>query len=281
MRLLGAHMSIAGGVDKAIERGQSIGCAAIQIFVKNNNQWYSKPLGKEEIERFIKLQKQSGIFMFAHTGYLINLASPNTDTHNKSIKSMLDELNRCEVLKLPFAALHPGSHMGQGEEEGLKKIAKSLDSIFKSTKGYKVKILLETTAGQETNLCYKFWHIKEIMDRVSNNNRLGVCFDTCHAFAAGYDIKSRDGYERTWKDFKEVIGLKKLMAFHLNDSKSELGSRIDRHEHIGKGTLGKEAFAMLLNDKRFKDLPMVIETPKDPEMKLDQMNLRTLRHLIR
>lgn len=281
MRLLGAHMSIAGGVDKAIERGQSIGCTAVQIFVKKNNQWFSKPLEKDEIERFIKLQKETGIFMFAHAGYLINLASPDKDTYNKSMNSMLDELKRCESLKLPFIVLHPGSHRDQGEEKGLKKIAESINKLFNLTKGYKVKILLETTAGQGTNLGYKFEQIAKLLELAEEPDRLGVCFDTCHSFAAGYDIKSKEGYKKTWEEFDRIIGFKKLMAFHLNDSKREFGSRVDRHEHIGKGTLGKESFEHLLNDKRFKDRPMVIETPKDPEMNFDRMNLKHLRSLIR
>ena len=196
------------------------------------------------------------------------------------MKSMLEELQKSETLKLPYLVLHPGSHVGEGEEKGLKKIAQSLDSLFKKTKGYKVKVLLETTAGQGTNLGYKFEQLAELFDRVSNSNRLGVCFDTCHSFAAGYDIKSKEGYKKTWEEFDKVIGLKKLMAFHLNDSKLGLGSHRDRHEHIGKGTLGKEAFRMLLNDRRFKDIPMVLETPKDPEMKLDKMNLKVLRALL-
>ena len=279
MRLLGAHMSTAGGVDKAIERGRSIGCTAIQIFVKNNNQWFGKPLAKAEINHFIELQLETKIFVFAHAGYLINLASPDAGTHGKSMKSMLDELERCEALKIPFIVLHPGSHMDQGEEAGIKKIVKSLDALFKSTKDFKVKILLETMAGQGTNLAYKFEQIKSMLDQSEFPKRLGVCFDTCHSFAAGYDIKSKAGYEKTWEEFDKIIGLKHLMAFHLNDSKQELASRRDRHEHIGKGELGKEAFRMLLHDKHFKDLPMVLETPKDPEMKLDIMNLKFLRAL--
>lgn len=280
MRLLGAHMSTAGGVDKAIERGQSIGCTAIQIFVKNNNQWFGKPLDEEEIERFLRLQKETGIFVFAHAGYLINLAGPDPSNHDKSMKSMLEELEKSEALKLPFVVLHPGSHVGSGEEAGIKKVIKSLDGLIKSTSGYKVKILLETTAGQGSNLGYKFEHIAEMIAQAKDHHRLGVCFDTCHSYAAGYDIKTKEGYRKSWEEFDKLIGINKLMAFHLNDSKGDLGSRKDRHEHIGKGTLEKEAFKLLLNDKRFIDLPMVLETPKDPEMKLDKMNLKMLRGMI-
>jgi len=278
--LLGAHMSIAGGVDKAIERGKLLGCTAIQIFVKNNNQWFNKPLDKEEIERFKALRKETGIFVFAHTGYLINLASPAPDNYEKSMKSMLEEFEKCEALQIPFIIMHPGSHGGAGEEEGIKKSAAAIDLLFKTTRSYKVKLVLETTAGQGSALGYKFEHFAAWLDLVDDAKRLGVCVDTCHVYAAGYDIKSIDGYEKTWQEFDKMIGLDKLTAFHLNDSKRELGTRVDRHEHIGKGELGEKAFAQLLNDKRFKDLPMVIETPKDPEMILDQMNLKLLRSLI-
>ena len=279
MRLLGTHVSTAGGVDKSIERGKELGCTAIQIFVKNNNQWFGRPQTEEEIKLFLKTQKESGIFVFAHAGYLINIASPNLDLHEKSLKSLIDELIRCEALGLPFIALHPGSHLQQGEEEGIKKAVKTLDAAFQETKGSKVKILIETTAGQGTNLGYKFDQIAEILRLSKHPDRLGVCFDTCHSFAAGYDIKSKEGYNSTWKEFDRIIGIKNLMAFHLNDSKGDLGSRKDRHEHIGKGFLGIEAFKMLLNDPRFKDLPMVLETPKDKENKFDQMNLAILRKL--
>ena len=280
MRLLGAHMSIAGGVDKAIERGQSIGCTAIQIFVKNNNQWFSQPLPKEEISRFIKLQKQTGIFVFAHAGYLVNLASTDPKNHANSMKSMVDEVERCETLRLPFIVLHPGSHLGQGEYVGIKNVVKNISGLFKSTRGYKVKILLETTAGQGTNLGRNFEELAGIIDGIKEPQRLGICFDTCHAYAAGYDIKSAAGFKQCWDEFDKIIGLEKLLAFHLNDSKTVGDSRKDRHEHIGQGTIGQGAFRLLLNDKRFENIAMVLETPKDPEMREDLMNLKLLRSLI-
>src|SRR3989338_132254 len=280
MRLLGAHMSIAGGVDKAIERGRSIGCTAIQIFVKNNNQWFSQPLPKEEISRFIKLQKQTGIFVFAHAGYLVNLASTDPKNHANSMKSMLDELERCETLRLPFIVLHHGSHLGQGEYVGIKNVVKNISGLFKSTRGYKVKILLETTAGQGTNLGRNFEELAGIIDGIKEPQRLGICFDTFHAYAAGYDIKSAAGFKQCWDEFDKIIGLEKLLAFHLNDSKTVGDSRKDRHEHIGQGTIGQGAFRLLLNDKRFENIAMVLETPKDPEMREDLMNLKLLRSLI-
>jgi deoxyribonuclease IV len=280
MRLLGAHMSAAGGADKAIERGAEVGCKAIQIFVKNNNRWFGKPLEQKEIDNFIKKQKETGIFVFAHTGYLINLAGPKPENHKRSIRSMLEELEKCEQLKIPFTVLHPGSYLDTSEEVGIKKIAKSLDALFKATKGYKVKVLLENTAGQGSSIGSKFKQLAQIINLSSNPNRLGICFDTAHAYAAGYDIKTKEGYKKTWDEFDQTIGINKLMAFHLNDSKQPLSSHKDRHEHIGKGTLGIEAFRMLLNDKRFTKLPMVLETPKDPDMKEDLMNLKVIKSLI-
>ena len=280
MRLLGAHMSIAGGVDKAIDRGMLLGCNAIQIFVKNNNQWFGKPLPDEDIKSFSAKRKDSGILVFGHTGYLINLASINPDNYEKSLRSMREELEKSEALKLPFIVLHPGSHGGQGEEEGIKRVAQSLNQLLKDTAGYKVKIALETTAGQGTGLGYKFEHFKQWFELVSSPERLGVCVDTCHIYAAGYDIKSKTGYKTTWDGFDKLIGFKYLLAFHLNDSKNILGSRVDRHEHIGQGTLGEQVFKRLLNDKNFDHLPMVLETPKDPEMNMDIMNLELLRRLI-
>ncbi len=272
-------MSIAGGVAKAIERGASLDCTAIQIFVKNNNQWFNAPLDKEAVKRFHALKKETGMFVFAHTGYLINLGTPNPEHYENSIKSMIEEFEKSEQLGLPFIVLHPGSHGGEGEEAGIKKVALSINTLFKATKGYKVKLALETTAGQGSALGYKFEHFARWFDLVDEPERLGVCADTCHIFAAGYDIRSKEGFERTWLEFDKVIGIKKLLGFHLNDCKKGLGSRVDRHEHIGQGELGKEAFRLLLNDKRLMSLPMVLETPKDPELALDKINLRVLRSL--
>jgi deoxyribonuclease-4 len=278
--LLGAHMSIVGGVDKALDRGLSIGCTAIQIFVKNNNQWFNQPLDEEEVARFIKLQKESGLFVFAHTGYLINLSATNPDNLEKSLKSLRQELDLAEILGLPFTVLHPGSHLGEGEELGLRKVAKNLKELLANTKGYKVKVLLETTAGQGTNLGYKFEHLAEILDLVSEPARTGVCFDTCHAFASGYELRTAEGYQATWDEFEKTVGIKNLLAFHLNDSQGDLGCKKDRHEHIGKGKLGLEAFRLLMNDERFIQLPMVLETPKDPDLTQDIENLKVLRGLI-
>lgn len=278
--LLGAHMSTAGGISQAIGRGEELGCTAIQIFVKNNNQWFNQPLAEDEIERFIKSKKETGMFVFAHTGYLINLGTQNPDHYEKSIKSMLEELEKSEQLRLPFIVLHPGSHGESDEEEGIERVAQSINALFKATAGYKVKLALETTAGQGSALGYKFEHFARWFDLVADTDRLGVCVDTCHIFAAGYDIRSESGYKKTWQEFDKLVGYNKLLGFHLNDCKKGLGERVDRHEHIGRGQLGLNAFGRLLNDKRFEPLPMVLETPKDPEGKLDRMNLKALRDLI-
>src|SRR3989339_162052 len=264
-RLLGAHMSIAGGFDKAIERGQSIGCTAIQIFVKSNHQWFGKPINQESINKFLKLQKESGMFVFAHAGYLLNLAAENPELHDKSIKSILEELEKCEQLHLPFLVFHPGSN--PNKEEGIKKVSKALNHLIKETKGYKVKLAIETTAGQGNSLGCKFENLAAWLNDVKEPARLGLCIDTCHMYAAGYDIKTDEGYKKTFNEFDKLIGIDKLLAFHLNDSKKDLNSRVDRHEHIGKGFLGKEPFARILNDKRFSNLPMVLETPKEEDLK--------------
>ncbi|MFH1386247.1 MAG: deoxyribonuclease IV [bacterium] len=266
MRLLGAHMSIAGGVDKAVERGLSIGCTAIQIFVKNNNQWFGKAP---------ELKTNPPIFIFAHTGYLINLATIKPENLENSLKSMRQELDFAEAIGLPFTVLHPGAHLGAGEDVGIGKVADNLKTLLKETSGYKVKVALENTSGQGSSLGYKFEHLAKLLELIGQPERMGVCFDTCHAFASGYDVK-----EKTWEEFDRIVGLKNLLAIHLNDSKGEQGSKKDRHEHIGQGKMGLEPFRLLMNDSRFDNIPMVLETPKDPDLKQDVMNLKLLRSLV-
>jgi len=278
---LGAHMSIAGGVDRAILRGQSIGCETIQIFTKNTNQWRAKPLAPGEIARFKQAREEAGINpVFGHTSYLINLGSPDEDLWQKSVDSFLLEMERCAALGLPYLVTHPGAHMGAGEDMGLRRISRALDEILARTDGSGITILLETTAGQGSNLGYRFEHLARLIEESAYPDRLGVCFDTCHAFAAGYDLRTPEVFHRTFEEFHTLIGIDRLKVIHLNDSRSDLGSRIDRHEHIGLGKLGLDAFRLLLNDPRFRDLPMVLETPKGPDMKEDVMNLATLRRLI-
>ena len=279
--LLGAHMSIAGGVGNAFTEGKKVDCDAIQIFTKSSRQWASKPYTKEEIELFHINRKQTGIgAVVAHDSYLLNMGSPYGALRARSVAAFIDELERCEVLGVTNLIAHPGSHVGAGELDGIKTIAKSLDEVHLACPRYGVKVTLEITAGQGSNLGYRFEQIGNMIDATKESDRLRVCFDTEHAFAAGYDIRTRDGYERTFSEFDEVIGIERLAAFHLNDSKKEFNSRVDRHEHIGKGFIGVEAFRMLMNDKRFWGLPMCLETPKGPDLKEDRENLELLRSLI-
>ena len=275
-------MSIAGGVGNALLDGKKVDCDAIQIFTKSSRQWASKPYSKEEIEQFVINRKETGITkVVAHDSYLLNLGSPDTALRVRSVAAFIDELERCEILGVTNLIAHPGAHVGAGEAEGIKTIAKSLDEVHTACPGYEVKITLEITAGQGSNLGYRFEQIGNIMDATKESDRLRVCFDTEHAFAAGYDLRTPEGYERTFSEFDEVIGLDRLAAFHLNDSKKEFHSRVDRHEHIGKGFIGVAAFGLLMNDKRFWGLPMCLETPKGPDLKEDRENLTLLRSLIK
>jgi len=277
---LGAHISIAGGVFNVFERAKNITANAIQIFTKSNNRWFSKPYSAKEIEEFHRLRKEFQPFaVFAHDAYLINLCSPNSEIEKKSIDAFIDELKRCDQLNLPYLVMHPGFHLGKGEKWGLNKIVENFNYISNKNPDSKVKILLETTAGQGTNLGYKFEQLEYILDNVECKEKFGVCVDTCHIFAAGYDISTESGYEKTINDFDKIIGLERIKVFHLNDSKKPFGSRKDRHQHIGRGEIGLEAFRCLLNDKRFSEIPMVLETPKDDDGNMDIENLKVLRGL--
>ncbi|MEK7783014.1 MAG: deoxyribonuclease IV [Candidatus Binatota bacterium] len=279
--LLGAHMSIAGGVDKALLEGKKVDCDVIQIFTKSSRQWAAQPYSKEEIQNFLTNQKETGIVtVIAHDSYLLNLGSPDEGLRKRSVRAFVDEMERCETLSIPYLIAHPGAHVGSGEEEGIKAIGRSLDEIHKACPGFKARIALEITAGQGSNLGYRFEQIRSMIDATEESDRLRVCFDTEHAFAAGYDIRAKEGYERTFGEFDEIIGIKLLAAFHLNDSKKEFHSRVDRHEHIGRGHIGVEAFRLLMNDQRFWGIPMCLETPKGPDLKEDIENLTTLRSLI-
>lgn len=279
MPLLGAHMSIAGGVEQALLRGKGIGCEAVQIFTKNARQWRAKPFTPEEVARFKRVQEATGLrAVFAHTSYLVNLGAANEELWRKSVESFVEEMDRCAALGLPYLVTHPGAN--PEEEAGLEKIRLALDEILQRTEGSGVMILLETTAGQGASLGHRFEHLAWLIRESKYPERLGVCYDTCHTFVAGYDIRTPAAYEETFARFDQVIGLKRLKAVHLNDSRGALGSRVDRHEHIGAGNLGLEAFRLLLNDPRFRDLPMVLETPKGPDLREDVENLRVLRSLL-
>ncbi len=275
-------MSIAGGVDKSIPLGKRVGCNTIQIFTKSSNQWKAKPLGDEEIARFHKNRKETGIdLVVAHDSYLINLGSPDDALWKKSIDAFIIEMERCECLEIPYLNTHPGSHMGEGERKGLKRIARAIDIIHSKTKGLKTRIAIEITAGQGTNLGYSFEQIAEIIKLAKRGDLLCVCFDTCHAFAAGYELRDKKSFKKTFEEFDRIIGLERLKVFHLNDSLKGLGSRVDRHQHIGKGEMGLEPFRLLLNNRRLSKIPMYLETPKGPDFQEDIENLKILRSLIK
>jgi deoxyribonuclease-4 len=277
--ILGAHVSIAGGVQNAPLNGRKIGCEAIQMFAKNQTQWLAKPFSEENLRGYKENLQTTGIGpVVIHDSYLINLCATNPELLRKSIEAFIDELQRAEALGVPYVVTHPGSHLGKGEEWGISRIAASLDEIHSRTPNFKVITLLETTAGQGTNLGYTFEQIAAMRDKVQESARVAVCVDTCHMFSAGYDLKSEQGYEDTWRRFADVIGLEHLKALHLNDSKKPHGSRVDRHEHIGEGSLGLDPFRRLLQDARFARLPGLLETPgEDDDFK---RNLTLLRSLV-
>jgi deoxyribonuclease-4 len=280
--LLGAHMSIAGGLHLAFARIRKVKGEALQIFLSNQRQWKTPPLTSEMIENFrLQWQKNQRMVVAAHDSYLINLAAPDQTTAEKSVTAFADELGRAAALGIPFLITHPGSHRGQGVEAGLERFVHNLDSAIRLSGTSTVAVLIETTAGQGTNLGSKFEEISFILKESHYRNRLGVCFDTSHAFAAGYDLRTPKTYTETFSLFDQIIGLQRLKFFHLNDSKRPLGSRVDRHEHIGKGEIGLKGFRLLLNDPRFHDHPMVLETPKGKDLKEDKKNLRVLRSLCR
>lgn len=280
--LLGAHMSNAGGVHRAVERGISIGCTTMQLFVKNNVQWEGKPLTEEDVSSYKKLLSESNIApVMVHDTYLINLCAKDKKILKKSRVALKEELDRSERLGVEYLNFHPGAHMGQGEVEGVKLIAESLNIIHEQTRGYKVKSVIEATAGQGTVLGYRFEQLQAIIDLVQDKNRMAVCIDTCHVFAAGYDIATEKGYEQTFREFDAVVRLDRLVAFHVNDSKRECGSRVDRHIHIGQGRIGLHGFRLLMNDPRFANIPKILETPKGPDMKEDVENMAMLRGLIK
>jgi deoxyribonuclease-4 len=279
--LLGAHESIAGGVDKALGLGRRAGCDVVQIFVKSPNRWAAKPLDEAEIAAFRAAVHETGIWpVFAHAPYLLNLATPDPALWARSVDALADDLVRCEQLGLPGLVIHPGSHMGSGEEAGLARIVAALDEAHTRLPGYGAQVWLEATAGQGAHLGYRFEQLRAMLDGVRAPERLGICFDTAHAFAAGYELRTREGYEATWAGFDAVLGLGRLRAIHLNDARKDLGSRVDRHAGIGQGMLGLDAFRMLLNDPRFRGLPMVLETDKGPDLAEDIENLRILRSLL-
>lgn len=278
---LGAHMSIAGGVENAVLSGHSVGCEAIAMFTKNNNQWKAKSLTQEDADRFNAALVETGIrAVVAHTSYLINLASPDAALWKKSIAAMEEELKRCELLGIPYIVLHPGSHMGKGVDWGVKRVADAFDRIHAKLPNLRVMTLLEHTAGQGNHLGHLFEELAQMRDLIGERQRIGICLDSCHLFAAGYDLCKPDAYADVFRRFDDLVGIAHIKAWHLNDSKTPLGSRVDRHDHIGKGKIGKTGFKNIMNDPRWRDLPGLLETPKGEDMKEDKVNLRVLRRLI-
>ncbi|MEI8306853.1 MAG: deoxyribonuclease IV [Chloroflexales bacterium] len=277
----GAHMSISGGVSKAFARGAQVHCEAMQIFSKNERQWNAKPIPPEEVLAFQSEQERTGIGpVIVHDSYLINLASPADDLWEKSIAAFSHELERCDLLGIPSIVTHPGAHTGSGEEVGLAREAVALNRIFESGVGGRTSVLLETTAGQGSTLGNRFEHLARLFELVPHHDRMAVCVDTCHIFAAGYDIRDEASYQATFDAFERIVGVGRIKCFHLNDSQKGLGSRVDRHNHIGQGCIGLEGFRLLVNDPRFVGIPMIIETPKGENMAEDVENLSLLRTLV-
>lgn len=277
----GAHMSISGGLHKAFGHGERAGCDTIQIFSKNQQQWRAKPLAEQDIALFKAERQRTGFGpIIVHDSYLINLASPSDELWEKSIAAFADELERCAALGIPYLVTHPGAHTGSGEAAGLAREAAALNRLLDAGTGGDVMILLETTAGQGSCLGYRFEQLARLIELTSHAERLGVCVDTCHILAAGYDIRTAEACAATFEEFDRVVGLGRIKAFHLNDSQKELGSRVDRHSHIGAGCVGLEGFRAIVNDPRFAELPMILETPKGEDLAEDIENLAKLRELI-
>jgi len=277
----GAHMSTGGGVWKALQRGAGIGCEVVQLFVKNNMQWFGKAYAPEDLALYAKeLAAQKLAAVFGHTGYLINLGAPPCAKRDKSLQSLIQEIKLATDLGLPFLVMHPGAHLGSGETAALARIVSGMDEVFQATKSSTVRIALENTAGQGSCLGHTISHLASIYDQVKQPKRLGVCLDTAHLFAAGYDIRTPKGWNAAIAEVDSLIGLDRILAFHLNDSKTDLGSRVDRHAGIGQGKIGRQAFRHIVNDARFRDAPGCLETPKSADLHEDVENLATLRSLV-
>lgn len=282
MAILGAHMSIAGGLHRAVQRAAGCGCLCLQVFSKNSNQWQAPEITPDQATRFREALVLAQIgFPVIHDSYLINLASPEETLWKRSVDAMVVECQRAELLGIPYVITHPGAYTSSSEAQGLRRIARALDEVHRQTRRLRVKCLLETTAGQGTSLGWRFEHLGALLDGVQDPERLGVCFDTCHVFAAGYRLETEKAYRATMRQFDRLVGLEQIRAFHLNDSVRPCGSRVDRHAHIGRGCLGRQAFGYLLADPRFQDVPMYLETPKGEEdgVDLDRVNLAVLREL--
>ncbi|MFL5330647.1 MAG: deoxyribonuclease IV [Gemmataceae bacterium] len=280
MPLLGSHLSVAGAFTNAVDEARRLGCRALQVFTKAPSQWRGRPIGDEEARAFRQAVKAAGIKRtMAHDSYLINIASPEPGLYRQSIEALFLELQRAELLGINYLVMHPGAHLCAGETDALARVVTALDEIHERTAGFKIRILIENTAGQGSCIGHRFEHLAAILRGVQEPRRLGVCLDTCHTFAAGYALTPLREYRRTFEEFDRVVGMKHVKAFHLNDSLKEFGSRVDRHAHIGQGKIGSAAFRYIVNDPQFAKLPMVLETPKENNM--DEVNLRLLRRMCR
>jgi deoxyribonuclease IV len=278
--LLGAHMSIAGGLARSLERGREVGCSVVQIFLRNQRQWAARPYADSEVREFRTAWKASGIrTVFAHANYLINLATPVPAEWHRAVDVFHDELERAEALGLPFVVIHPGSHRGAGLDDGIRRVARAIDLLHERTGGYRVRIVLENTAGGGASIGRTFEELAAIVAAVRHPDRVGVCLDTCHLFAAGYDVRTPAGYRSAMDRAVRLLGARRVRAFHLNDARQPLGSGLDRHEQIGRGHLGVRFFRRLVNDPRFVRVPMALETPKEPEPRADREALALLRRL--
>jgi len=279
---LGAHMSIAGGMPESVVRARAVEATALQVFVKSSNQWAARPFADGEAAAFRRAAEEAGLarHVIAHASYLVNLASPDDALWERSVAALGEELSRCGALGIVSLVVHPGAHMGAGEEAGLRRVTAALDRVLALGNGEGPSVLLEITAGQGSCLGATFEQLAWVLERARRGERLGVCFDTCHALAAGYEFRDARSYRETMGRLDETVGLERVQALHLNDSKNGIGSRKDRHAHIGEGEVGLEAFRLLLNDPRFRGVPMVLETPKGDDLEEDRVNLRVLRGLV-
>jgi deoxyribonuclease-4 len=284
MPYIGAHMPISGGMEKALYEGKRLGCEVVQIFTHNTNSWYMKPISSEQLELFEDAKKKTKVIpVSVHVGYLINIASSENRIWKNSVNALKKEVQRAELLGIPYVVMHPGAHKGAGEKEGIKRISEGLKEVIFDT-SQKTRILLETTAGQGTSIGYRFEHLSEIIEKVAVPERMGVCLDTCHIFSAGYDFRTQEQYEALMEELEKLIGIDYVFLIHINDSKKECGSRVDRHMHIGKGKIGEKGLGFFLKDNRFKDISFIIETPKEKDengVDYDIINLQRLRQIIK
>jgi deoxyribonuclease-4 len=279
---IGVHVSIAGSIDKAVDRAEERGCDTFQLFTRNPRGWKIKPLTEIDTGRFVEKVERFGLFPpVDHMPYLPNLAAPTDDVYDKSIAALIEELKRCNALQIPYLVTHLGSHRGYGKEAGVQRIVSAINTAFREVDAEEdngVILLLENTAGTKNSMGGTFEDIRHIMDRIEHKERIGICFDTCHAFAAGYELRTEENLNATLQHFDDVIGLEHLKLVHLNDAKAGLNSRLDRHEHIGLGYIGEDGFRVILNDARIKELPMILETPVD-NRRGDSENIQKVREL--